>query len=169
MAERVDISGIKEEIRALLVACNQIGASPVDLSNGLSGTRRVQKVLKLNLEAIPVQPSYWPFVTIFVDSKNYNNQSMAGTGLQNRRDAYVSIKIVGGIWNTHVHDPKADQADDDCETLMENVELILRSSDFLNNKVAWHMFEGTTYHNQRINEEAHARCGVLSLRARVTY
>lgn len=162
----IDLNNLKEQVQTILQDANTTTASR-DLSSGL--TTRVQKVLKINPGRIPVQSSWYPFVTIFVDSKTVSLLDMAATKLTAKRRAEVDLKIIGAVWNSISTDNEVDPADDDCEDLMENIEEILRRNDTLNSTVTWHATTDVKYHNANLDEEVHLRVGILNLRASVFY
>lgn len=162
----VDLNNLKEQIQNILGAANTTTAS-VDLSGGL--VTRVQRVLKLNPGRIPVQASWFPFVTTMIESKEVVSQDIAATQLLAKRRAEVNLKIIGAIWNSTFLDNEVDPSDDECEDLMENIEEILRRNDSLNSSVIWHMVNNVTYYNSQYDEETHIRVGILSLKASVFY
>jgi hypothetical protein len=67
MAVRVDLNGIKTQIKVLLDSENTTGASIIDLSSGLANSKRVQKILKVNPEMIVPQASFFPLVTCYIE------------------------------------------------------------------------------------------------------
>lgn len=162
----VDLNNLKEQIQTILLAANTTTASR-DLSSGL--VTRVNRVLKLNPGRIPVQASWYPFVTTFIESKSVLLQDMAATKATAKRRSEVEVKIVGAVWNSTFSDNEVDPSDDECEDLMENVEEILRGNDTLNGAVTWHATTDVSYYNTNLDEETHIRVGILSLRASVFY
>lgn len=169
MAARCDLNGIKDALMALFAAANTTTASPIDLSSGLSS--RVKKVSSVHPEMIPFQASHWPYVTCYIDSKTINLErtDIAKDQLSNKRAANVNIMVVGGIWNQNLKDQAIDPADKDINYLMENVELVLRSSPNLGGAVKWQMPEAIEYYSGKINETVHLRGGILKLSASIFY
>jgi len=162
----IDLNNLKEQVQTILQAANTTTAS-TDLSSGLE--TRVQRVVKLNPGRIPVQASWYPFVSIYVDNKNVLLQDIARNQSTSKRRAEIGIKILGAVWNSTVNDEEVDPADDDCESLMENIEEILRANDTLNGSATWAHPNDVTYFNANLDEEAHIRVGILSMQASVFY
>lgn len=163
----IDLNNIKEQIQTILETEN-IGSSTVrDLSSGLDS--RVKQVLKINPSRIPVQPSFFPYVTIFIDDKQVELQTMARNQSQGKRRADISVKIVGFVTNNVVSDPTIDEADDDCESLMENIEEILRNYETLNGTCIWSYPTRITYHDRSLDEETNLRAGIMDYNVTVNY
>ena len=162
----VDLNNLKEEIQTILEDANTTTAT-VFLSEDLE--TRVQRVMKVNPHRIPVQASWYPFVSIFIDSKRINQQDIAATQLTAKRRAEIDVKIVGAVWNSTISDEEVDPADDDCESLMENIEEIIRRSSTLNGAALWTGVTDVTYHNGPVSEDAHVRAGFMNLKVSVLY
>lgn len=164
----LDLNNIKEQLQAALEAANTTTAS-TDLSSGLE--TRVQAVLKLNPARIPIQGNWYPYVTIYIDSKEIDEQTIQVNQSQGKRRADVGIKIVGAVWNSTVTpgSEDVDEASDDAESLMENIEQILRANTTLGGAVSWSAPEGVTYHNLSLEEDASIRAGVMSYKAVAFY
>lgn len=169
MAGVVDLNGIKEAIQTLLQSANTTTASPIDLSNGLSGSRRVNQVLKIHPERIRPQASFFPLVTCFIPEKAIRNETIAGGQTRNTRRATIRVEVVGAIWNQNFQRVDEDPADEDISTLMENVELALRADSTLSGKVNWQRPTGCKYYSTYIDEQTHLRSGILSLECEVFY
>lgn len=162
----LNLTGMKENIQTIFEDANTTTAAH-DLSGSL--TDRVQRILKLNPIKIPVQPSWYPYVTVYVDSKDINPADMAATQLQAKRRAEVDFNVVGAVWNSSVLTESEDDADDECEILMENIEEVLRRNQALGSLALWSFTRSVSYHSLAIDEEAHLRAGILTLRATVLY
>ena len=166
---RIPMGTIKSTIKSLLDTANTTTGSPIDLSDGL--VNRVQKVLEVNVDRIPIQPSFFPCITMFVESKVVTLQDIAKNMLTGRRKAEVDLKVVGIIWlddiNTTNFELK-DLADNECEQLMENVEQVLRSDPTIGGKADWSKATDVTYHNV-LDEDAHFRTGILNYSISVYY
>ncbi|CAB4170087.1 hypothetical protein UFOVP903_53 [uncultured Caudovirales phage] len=169
MAAVVDLNGIKESIQTLLTSANTTTSTPVDLSNGLSGGRRVQQVLKVHPERIRVQASLFPLVTCFIPTKSIKSEQIGGGQLNNKRRATIEIKVVGAIWNSNFQSIDEDPADEDICNLMENIELALRSDSTLIGKVNWQRPSSCQYYSTAINEQTHLRSGILTYECEVFY
>jgi hypothetical protein len=167
MAAVVDLKGLKDNLKSLFDSANTTTASPVDLSNSL--TRRVQKVLTVNPDMIPLQLSYFPYVTCYVGGKSNLKDDIAGGQLNSKRRALIDVKVVGMVWNNNHTSDTEDPADNDINYLMENVELILRSNHNITNKVQWQLPDGVEYYSASLDEQTHLRAGVISLNATVFY
>lgn len=162
----VDLNNVKEQIQSIFQAANTTTASR-DLSNGLE--TRVQRVLKINPSRIPVQATWYPFVTCYIDAKDIELVDFAVNQSSARRKAQIDIKIVGAVWNSSIVDEEVDPADEDCEDLMENIEEILRANSTLGGVVTWAKPTGVTYHNVGLDEGTHIRAGILNLEANIFY
>jgi hypothetical protein len=162
----VDLNNLKEQIQSLLQTANTTTASR-DLSTGLE--TRVQRVLKVNPSRIPIQASWYPFVTIYIDAKDIELQGIAVNQQNAKRRADVSVKVVGAVWNSTVTDEEVDPADEDCEDLLENIEEILRANPTLAGSATWSYPEGVAYHSANLDEETHIRAGILTLRTTIFY
>ena len=115
------------------------------------------------------QASFFPLVTCFVESKTWRSEDMAGASLNSVRRAQLTLKVVGSLWNDNLVDIKKDPADDDINYLMENIELILRSSPNLGGKVTWQKATDVKYYTTVLNQQTHLRSGVLTLDCEVFY
>ena len=162
----IDLNNIKTQIKAILDASNTTTAS-TDLSSGME--TRVQKVLKLHPARIPIQATWHPYVTVFLDQKDIDETTMQASQAAGKRKATIGVKIVGVVWNSTVTDAAADDASDDAESLMENIEQIMRGNPTLNGIATWSRPEGVTFHNMQIEEETHIRAGMMSYRVTVFY
>lgn len=167
MASRVDLNGIKTELKSLFNTNNTTTASPIDLSSGL--TRRVQKVLSVHPEFIPIQASHYPAVTCYISEKPIEVADIAKDQLNAKRKTKVTIDIVGAIFNQNVLDMTKDPADEDLNYLMENIEYILRTDSTLNGKVLWQHPIGCSYYSSMLGSKVHLRVGVLKVEAIVFY
>lgn len=162
----IDLNNLKEQIQTIFEQANTTTASR-DLSSGLE--TRVQRVLKINPARIPVQASWYPFVTIYIDNKAISPEGIAVNQANAKRKSVVDVKIIGAVWNSTISDDEADPADDDCDDLMENIEEILRSNSTLNGVATWAFPTEVTYHNASFDEETHIRAGILNLEATIFY
>jgi hypothetical protein len=166
MAARTDLNGIKTAIKALFDAANTTTASPIDLSSNVA--KRVQKVLTVHPEFIRPQASFFPFVTCYVDEKQIDADQIAGNQLNANRMSDLTINIVGAVFNANLNTVTDDPADTDINYLMENIELVLRSSPNLSGTVKWQRPTGINYFSNQ-DLKGHIRYGVLSLTAKVNY
>lgn len=162
----LDLNNLKEQVQTIFQAANTTTAS-TDLSSGLA--RRVRRVVKLNPALIPIQANWYPYVSVYIDSKDVTLEDFAGTQALAKRSAEVNLKIVGGVWNTLDNDDEVDEADEDCESLMENIEAILRDNPTLGNAALWSRPERIQYYNMGLGEGACLRAGVMDLKATIFY
>lgn len=169
MAVRVDLNGIKDSIQTLLDTANTTTASPIDLSAGLSNSKRVQKVLKIHPEMIRPQASFFPLVTCFISDKTIINADICKDQLTGKRRAKVVVNIVGSVWNNNFVSVDEDPADEDINYLMENIELALRSDATLTAKVNWQKPTDCTFYTTILSEQTHLRSGILKLECEVFY
>jgi len=166
----VDLNGIKTAIKTILSDANTTTGSPIDLSSGLDS--RVQQILTVTPELIPLQPSYYPCIPMFYESKAVDLSTIAKNQLLGKRRSVIDCKIVGIVWkddmNTAGHD-LADLADNEVEILMENIEQVLRSDATLNGEALWSYTTGVTFHNFQIDEQSHFRTGIMNFQITVHY
>ncbi len=166
MASPIDLNSIKTAIKNIMDANNTNTAAPVgDLSAHL--TKRVAKVLKVHPSFIPIQPSYYPCVTMYIDEKTLRGEDIAGSQLNAKRNSDIFIEVVGAVWNSNLKVNTEDPADEDINHLMENIEFILRGNSTLNGTVKWILPTGTKYYASQVEEQTHLRVGILRLRATV--
>lgn len=168
-ASRADLNGLKNGVQSLLLANNTTTSSIIDLSSGLANGKRVKQILTYNPEMIVPQASFFPLVTCFVESKNWRSEDIAASQMNAVRRSEVSLKVVGSVWNNNLTDVKKDPADDDINYLMENIELILRSSPDLGGTVKWQKPTECKYYTTILDEQTHLRSGVLSLDCEIYY
>ncbi len=167
MAVRCDLNGIKTQLAAIMTAANTTTGSPIDLSANL--TERVRQVLKVNPNMIPPQISFYPFVTCYVTNKSMEQGEMAKDQLSAKKEAKVTLEVVGGILNENFVTDSEDPADEDINYLMENIELTLRSNPNLNSTVLWQITKEVSYYSAPLNEQTQLRAGILTLEGTVFY
>lgn len=167
---RLDLSGIKSEVQSILETANTTTGSPIDLSTSM--TDRVKKVLQINVERIPIQPSFFPCITMFYGGKQVELKDIAGSMLNSRRRGDIDLKIVGIVWIDNMNTSNfqyKDLADNEIENLMENIEQVLRIDPTLNNKVLWCKTTDVTYHTYTVSEGSHMRAGIMNFKLSVLY
>ena len=166
---QVDIANIKTQIKSILDAANTTTGSPIDLSAGMN--TRVQQVLKIHPLKIAVDPGSFPFVSMYVDSKEIEQITMGHKGSQASalRQAELIINIACAVQEPLITTVREDQGDENCEQLMENVEEILRSNTNLNSSIDWCFPETAQYHDEPWDERNFIRGAILPLRCKVFY
>ena len=162
----LDLNNLKEQVQSIFQAANTTTATQ-DLSAGLE--TRVQRVLKVNPSRIPIQSNNYPYVTVYIDSKEVELTDFAGNQLAAKRKGTVSLKVVGVVWNSSITDDETDPADEDCEDLMENIEQVLRANPTLGGIATWSYPTAVTYHNVSLDEGVHIRAGMLNLETTIIY
>lgn len=166
----IDLDGIKTAIKTILETANTTTGSPIDLS--LSMVNRVNKVLTLNPERIPIQPSFFPAITVFYQGKDVQPADMAVNGLNAKYRARIKAKILGIVWLDDINTANfqyTDLADNECENLMENIEQVLKSDLTLQGKALWSQVRSVEYFNVNLGEDAHFRTGVIDFEIMVQY
>lgn len=167
-AGTVPLNELKEQIRYVLAQNNTSTGAPVtDLSANLQ--RKVQGILKVNPEKIKPNDNILPCVTVFVDSKDTNPDTIARNAATGKRRAEVNLSVVGLVYEPFTTNYEEDPADEDLENLMENVEKILRGYDDLGGNVKWNFPTTITYHSLGYDEQNHYRGAIMDLRATVFY
>jgi hypothetical protein len=167
MATRVDLKGIKDDLKSLFDTANTTTASPIDLSQNMQA--RVQTVFTIHPEKIPIQASLIPYVTCYVSSKEIESKTIGLNQMNVNRKAEIDVRIMGVVWNDTFTSVTEDPADNDINYLMENIELILRSNSNVNGKVLWQVPSGVEYFTANPNEQTHLRAGILSVKATTFY
>lgn len=162
----VDVNAIKTNIKSILDTANTTGAA-FDLSTGLN--TRVQRVLKVNPLKIPIQPSLFPYVTCYISNKDIEQVTIAKDMKTGKRMADIRVNLIGAVWEQLTTNINEDEADEQIEVLMENVEEVLRRSFTLNNSVRWSTPRAVSYHALKLDEETHMRVGLLELMTKVEY
>lgn len=162
----VSLNDILETIRTTLETANTTTASTY-LSNNM--TNKVSKILKVNPVKIPLQPSFYPFVTAHVVSKDIVRQDIAPSQTAAKRQAVVFVDVVGAVWNSNFVTDTEDPADKDINYLMENVEQILRSVPNMTGYLTWQAPDGVEYDAAKVSEQTHLRAGVIKLKGTVFY
>ena len=168
-AGTVPMNELKEQVRYALATNNtSTGAPTQNLSEGLS--RKVKSVLKINPDRFGApDDNAIPAVTVFTDSKEIEQVTIATNQLIGKRRATVNLKVMGMTWEPHTNNLKTDPADEECEKLMENIERVIRAYDTLGDNVRWHIPTNVTYHSFTNSEETHFRAGILDLQATLYY
>jgi hypothetical protein len=167
MADRADLNGILDNIKSTFDAANTTTASPIDLSSDL--TKRVQKVLRIHPQKIPIQASFFPYVTCYITKKAPATKTIAKDQLSAKKTAVIEIDIVGAVWNDSFSDVTRDEGDKDIHYLMENIEYVLRTDPTLGNKVLWQLSDDVNYYDHRLDEQVHLRAGILSVKGTIYY
>lgn len=167
---RVNLSTIKSAVQTILEGANTTTGSPIDLSDSL--ITRVNKILQVNIEKMPIQPSFFPCITMWYEGKSIELIDIAANMLNGRRRASLDLSIVGIVWvddmNTANFQYK-DLADDECEKLMENIEQVLRADPTLGGNALWSKSTNVDYAVVEISEDSHMRVGILNHNITVQY
>lgn len=166
---QINIDTIKTNLKSILDLANTTTGSPIDLSAGL-GTR-VQRVLKIHPGRIAIQPSQYPYISMYVPRIDIEQITVGNRGSQATalRQGLVTVDVVGCCYEPFFTDLNEDQGQENVERLMQNIEEVLRSNHNLNyTSTAWvkpisHEFVDT------LSEEAHLRAGIMTLQFKVHY
>lgn len=166
---QVDIDGIKGAIKTILDAANTTTGSPIDLSNGLA--TRVQRVMMVHPSYIPIQPSFFPVITVYPLSKKISQQTMGHAGTQRSalRKSELTLAIVAASYEPFFTNINEDQGAENTEQLLENIEEVLRSNVDLNSTCSWAIPSDVTYDVIPLSEEAHLRTGAITLDVTIYY
>lgn len=167
MADRVNLAQIKTQLKSIFDAANTTTASPIDLSSNL--TTRVQRVFKVHPAMIQPQASLFPYVTCYISDKEILRDDISKDQLSAKRRAKIKIDVVGAVWNQNYISDESDPADEDINYLMENIELVLRTSPTINSYVQWQFPNSIEYYVANIDEQTHLRAGILKIEATVFY
>lgn len=162
----VDLNSIKTQMKSIFLSANTTTAD-YNLSSGMDKT--VQKILKVNPLKIPIQPSFFPYVTIYTDSKSPELETIAKNQQIGTRSAELNLTIIGAVWDSIISDVTADDADEEIERLMENVEEVIRRNHTINSTVKWTKPTSISYHSLPLDEQASMRVGAMNLMCKVFY
>jgi len=160
----IDINNIKTQFKSIMDAANTTTAA-YDLSTGMN--TRVQSIFKVNPLKIPVSSSYYPYVTIYADTKDIQQTNINTNFKIAKFGANLNLLVVASVWEPQQFDMTEDEGDEQIEVLMENIEEILRRNHKLNASVGWCKFDRVEYHTLPIEEQTHIRYGVGTLIARI--
>lgn len=166
MASVVDLVGILDDLKALLGGANTVGALPIYLSNNMQS--QVNYIGTVHPIQIPLQASLYPFVTCYVTNKKIESTGMAINQSNAKKKTVINVDIVGAVHNSINTDFTKDISARDCMYLMENIELILRGSDTINDKVKWQSASETNYYDS-VSNDGYIRAGILSLKGTTVY
>lgn len=160
---QLDIPGIKTALKTILDAANTTTGSPIDLSQNMS--IRVAKVLKVNPAITPIQPTFYPYVSVFASDKDIENKTIGhgGSHANAIRRGDLTLNIVGCVMNPKISNVLEDAAHEDVERLMENIEEILRSNIDIGSTVSWSVPDRVTYHSLVNDEGTVVRGGIMTL------
>lgn len=166
---QVDIDGIKTQLKSILDTANTTTGSPIDLS--LNMDTRVSRVMMIHPSRIPIQPSFFPFVTMFIADKSIEQKTMGHRGSQASalREGILTIDVIGAVYEPFFDDINQDQGSENVEQLMENIEEVLKSNSSLNSTVSWQMPTRIQFDQIPYDEEAHLRTGIINLECKIFY
>lgn len=170
LASVVDLVGIEGNLKSYFTSNNTTAGAPIrNLSTSM--TNKVSNIVEFNPNFIRVQASFYPAVAIFVENKtiNLSKGTIAVDQLTSIRNAELTIKVLGLVWNSNLTDDTQDPAARDCRYLMENIEYVLRGYPTFGGKVSWQNATDCTYHDVNLGEDVHLRVGVLNVSAKVNY
>ena len=162
----IDLAGVKTAFKNILDTANTTTAA-YPLSTGMATT--VQKVLKIDPAKIRPQASFFPFCTIYTDSKSVTLDSINTSQQIAKRTAEVSFNVVGAVWSPIITDITEDQGSEEIELLMENIEEIVRRNFKLSGTCLWTKPVSVSYGSVRFGTTDQARIGVMELQARIQY
>lgn len=161
----VDLPGILDDLKSTFDSANTTTAARY-LSENV--TSKVNYIGTVHPIQIPLQSTFYPFVTCYVSKKTPANATIGSTQLQAKRKAEIFIDVVGAIQNTIAIDFTKDKSSRDCMYLMENLELILRSLPTVNGKINWQSVSDVNYYDSPLNE-GYIRVGIITLKGIVFY
>jgi len=163
----LDIYEIKEKLRWILNQNNSALSTVRDLSEGMD--TRVKIVTKLNPIADKMEADKIPGVAIWVEHKPIKNTSIGRNQIDVKRETTLSIKIAGFVFNSNFSSVLEDDADSDCERLMENIEAILRAYPTIDGEVLWQTPTDVTYHDLSMGESSQLKVGIMHVDAKGHY
>jgi len=164
---QVALGNIKTQLKSILDLANTTTGSPIDLSAGMS--QRVQRVMKVNLVKVPIQPSFFPCLTMWFDNKDVITETIARDLSTGKRRGEISLILAGMTWEQITSNIDVDSSDEQIEFLMENSEEILRAQFKLNGAVSWCFPKSINYHSFPHDEETHLRIGIMNLKLSTFY
>lgn len=162
----LDIGSIKTAFKTALDSFNTTTAA-YDLSTGLS--KRVKNIFTVKPNTENMNASVLPAITIWTERKNVDMAGICKDQLNAKRKATITFNIAGVMWNSNFTNAATDNADNDIEKLMENIEEVLRRNDKLGNTVLWQHPTDITYHDLARSEVEHYRIGIANITCVVIY
>lgn len=166
---QININTIKTNIKSILDAANTTTGTPIYLSNGLN--TKVQKVLKIHPGRIPIQPSFYPYITMNIPRIDITLQTMGNRGSQATalRQGNMNLDIIGCCYEPLFTDLTEDQGQENVELLMQNIEEILRSNPTLDFTSSSWIIPISHEFVDALSEEAQLRAGIFSIQFKVHY
>lgn len=164
---QVPLGNIKTQLKSILDSANTTTGSPIDLSANM--TQRVARVMKVNLSKIPIQPSFFPCLTTWYDSKTVELSTIAKNLTIGKRTGEFGMILAGMTWEQITSNVDADPSDEQIEFLMENAEEIIRANHTINSTVSWCYPTSVQYHTFPNDEQTHLRIGIMNLKIKTLY
>ncbi len=164
---QVALGNIKTQLKSILDLANTTTGSPIDLSANMA--QRVARVMKVNLAKIPIQPSFFPCLTMWYDSKSVELVTIARDLATGKRQAEFGMILAGMTWEQITSNVDVDPSDEQIEFLMENAEEIIRTKHTLNGTVSWCYPSSVQYHTFPHDEQVHLRIGIMALKIKTYY
>lgn len=162
----IDLNAFKENIQTVLQQQNTTGASIIDLSSGL--TNRITKVFKKHPRHLVSQASEMPLVTVFLEGKKPENKTIAPTRQLAKRQGEVRVNIAAMFYDNNFQNNDDDEAEDDLEAVMENIEEIISRDPTLGGVCDWIKPEDVVYFTIA-EDQAAMLTGVFSFTASKFY
>lgn len=162
----LNIKGIKNSIKSVLDAANTTTAS-YDLSTSL--TSRVITVSTISPNAYHFTADKLPAVSIWTNSKAISAPGIVKDQITAKREGLAKFFVAGFVWNSDFMDIYGDSSDDEIETLMENIEEVLRRNTDLSGTVLWNKPTECEYHSLSLSNEQHYKVGILTVECKQLY
>lgn len=164
----IDLNNLKEQVQTLLHDNNTTTSSVRDLSEGLATAKRITKVFKKHPRHLIGQASEFPCVTVFIDGKDIDNTTISMNQRSAKRRADVQVRVAALMYDNNFQSNDDDEAEDDLESVMENLEEILRSNTTLNGAAQWIIPEDVDFFTL-YKDNSSLLTGVFSFKAVVHY
>jgi hypothetical protein len=123
----------------------------------------------VNPAKIPIQVSHFPYVTVSLEEKPIELQTIAKDHATGKRSSDLEFGVWAAVWETVLTDATNDKAQEEIEKLMENIEEVVRRNFKLNNTVKWAKPTRVSYYTVPVDEDAYLRAGFMPLICRVDY
>ena len=168
MSSVFDLNGCKERIRSIFSDANTTTAT-YPLSASMDST--VAFISKFNPDMVFSQPTKFPSIHIYTESKTSIPATIATNQLQAKRTGILKMNIMGVCQHFNIDNLNEDKGQKNVELLMENIELNLRAKPDLDNftGVRWQQPTDIQYGVAAFEEDAYFRVGIMSLDINLFY
>lgn len=168
MSAVFNLNGLKDRIKTILSDANTTTAAyPLSLNMD----NPITFISKFNPDMVFTQQTKFPSVHIYPENKSMDFATIAKDQLTAKRKGLVKMNVMGICQNFNIDNVDEDKGQKNVEFLMENIELIFRSSPKLGGftGVSWQLPNDTQYGVAAFEEDAYFRVGIMTLDINIFY